>query len=228
MVEVVVASSIGAFITLVAMAALSTVSDSYARVQAHCDRISQVRYATSVITRDLRNLYRDTDRNAAKFVAETSMADEGQRLIFYTVSHSPARPGRPEADVYEVEYFVRETDGHYYLMRRWWPNPNEAAEPGGLLTMLVRGVVGFQARFFDGTKWQTEWSQRSASLPKAVEVGLIFSRNEEDTPHIERVLVHTQPRAGQQNAQNVAPAALDGFDADTNQAFDTRGTFETE
>ena len=197
LVEVLVASSIGAFITVVAMGALTALSGSSARVQDHCDRVSEMRYAASVIARDLRNLYRDTDRNATKFVSVFSPEGGEQHLVFYTVSHDVARNGQPESDVYEVEYYVKETDEQYYLMRRWWPNPNKDVDPGGLLTMLTQGVVGFQARFFDGREWQTEWSERSETPPSVVEVGLVFKPQGDETPQIERVLVYTRPRAGQ-------------------------------
>jgi len=181
LVEVMVASVIGAFIALVAVGALRAVSGGAERIDTSIETAAEVRFAANLVSRDLRNLYRDRNVENMKFVGELvqSQADAVSRLVFYTVGRVKARFEQPEGDVYEVEYFLQKSrdDDRTVLFRRLWPNPEKEAEPGGVLAPVAENIGVFEVRYFDGEQWQLEWPEKMESIPKLVEV-TIGSRGE--------------------------------------------------
>jgi len=171
-----VASVIGAFIAMVAVSALRVASAGAERIDANIDRASEVRFAAELIQRDLQNLYRtgnNEDRRLVGLTQET-VGQPVSRLIMWSVGWTKARPYQPERDVYEVEYFVRESEqsGEALLMRRLWPNPDKEAEPGGVVTAVARNIRAFQVRFFDGQQWQWQWPEELGYMPELVEVAV--------------------------------------------------------
>ena len=93
--EVLVASTIGSFIALVALGALKTVTDSAARVNDVSETTAEVRFAARMLARDLANLYRDPDPKNMRLVgaSEGFTVDSGPFLSFYAVSApAPVRP----------------------------------------------------------------------------------------------------------------------------------------
>jgi len=175
LVEVLVASSISSFIMVVAMGALYSLSQSASRVQKHCDTVSELRYAASVLSRDLACICTDSAAKNRKLLYTDSGDAMGvSMLTFYTIGHNQVRAAQPEADIYEVEYYISQTEDRSVLMRRVWPHPVKEEEPGGVLSVLADGMGLFKVRFYDGQEWLTEWTeeQQRQPLPKLIEVAL--------------------------------------------------------
>jgi len=178
LVEVLVASTIGAFIALVAVGALNAVSTSAELVDKSLSASAEVRFASKMISRDLENLYRDKDVSKMKLCGMIVAPEGGGQysdLTFYTVGRTQARQGQPEGDVYEVEYLLKKKDDKSVLMRRLWPNPDKDAEPGGVLTVIAEDIEVFQVRFFDGEEWQTEWPEDMEAIAGMVEISIVGS-----------------------------------------------------
>jgi len=170
-----VASSIASFIMVVAMGSLHSLSESASRVQKHSDTVSELRYAASVLSRDLACLYTDEDSQNRKLLyTDSGDAMGASMLTFYTVGHNQVRAAQAEADVYEVEYYISQTEERSVLMRRVWPHPDKEKEPGGVLSVLADGMGVFKVRFYDGKEWLSEWTeeQQRQPLPKIIEVAL--------------------------------------------------------
>ena len=172
LIEIMVASIIGAFIAVVAVGTLRAVSNSSEKINDNIDKAAEIRFASKTIVSDLVNVYRNKDFKNMMFVGtiETSSQGESVNLKFYTVSRSKARPAQPEGDVYEVEYYTTKTNQGSQLMRRFWPNPDKDSEPAGLLTAIANGIEVFEVRYFDGLEWQNEWDEDKRKLPELVEV----------------------------------------------------------
>ncbi len=169
------ASSIASFIMVVAMGSLHSLSESASRVQKHSDTVSELRYAASVLSRDLACLYTDEDSQNRKLLyTDSGDAMGASMLTFYTVGHNQVRAAQAEADVYEVEYYISQTEERSVLMRRVWPHPDKEKEPGGVLSVLADGMGVFKVRFYDGKEWLSEWTeeQQKQALPKLIEVAL--------------------------------------------------------
>jgi type II secretion system protein J len=165
---------IGAFIALVAVGTLRSITAGTDRIDNVVRAAAEVRFARDMIYRDLLNLYRDSEMERMRLIGETAGSFDGvfSWLTFYTVGRSKARVEQPEGDVYEVEYYLSRDGEKSELMRRLWPNPDKDVEPGGILTVIAEDIEFFEARFFDGEEWQEEWPEEMKSIPHLVEVAL--------------------------------------------------------
>ena len=170
--ELLVASTISAFVAMVAVGALKTVSESAHRVTAIAETADEVRFAARLISQDLGNLYRNSTRENMRLICTHEQTDQGgvPVLTLYTVCKAKARADQSEADVYEVSYFLSQTEDKTVLFRRLWPYPDPNADPGGILVSIAEDISVFNLRFFDGTEWSTEWPEDMETLPELVEV----------------------------------------------------------
>jgi len=175
LVEALVASTIGAFIALVAVSTLRTITTSAEIVDENIEAAAEVRFASNMIATDLVNLYRDQNFRNMKLVGAVNESDENSSVLtFYTVGRAKARIDQPEADVYEVEYFLKINEEKSDLYRRLWPNPDPNDEdPGGILTVIAEDIEFFQVRFFDGQEWADEWPVEMEVIPQLVEVNIV-------------------------------------------------------
>ncbi len=193
LVEVLVASTIGSFIALVAVGALRAVTASAEMVENNISVAAELRFASNVIARDLMNLYRDPNYANTRFIGLADEAEDGyiSHLIFYTVSRTKARSSQPEGDVYEVEYSLVSDEEKSVLMRRCWPYPDkEETEPHGILTVLAEGIGIFQIRYFDGEEWSYEWPEDMEVLPQLLEVSMAATQPGQTKPLMESFIVN--------------------------------------
>jgi general secretion pathway protein J len=183
LVEVLVASTMGAFIALVAVSALRTITTSAKMLDTNLDAAAEVRFASKMIQTDLVNLYRDRDRKNTKLIgfAEESGDATSSYIVVYTVGRTKARIDEAEGDVYEVEYYLTKNDETEsgegrtsVLMRRLWPYPDEEAlEAHGVLTAIAENIDVFEIRYFDGEEWTIEWPEEMETLPQLVEINIV-------------------------------------------------------
>jgi general secretion pathway protein J len=186
--EVLAASTISAFIALVAVGAMKAVTDSSQVVTRASETAGEVRFAARMMARDLANLYRDPNPQNMKLVGNSEEAEAGGAAIltFYAVGCPKARASQPEGDVYEVEYFLTKNEvseeaqgpDTFMLLRRLWPNPDEKRDPGGIVTPVAENLVAFEMRFFDGQQWSNAWPKEMQSLPQLIEVTLAAKSKE--------------------------------------------------
>jgi hypothetical protein len=204
-----VASVIGAFIALVAVGTLRTVTGTRERVEANCTCAEELRFAADMVCTDMMNLYRDTDTSKTKLVGILVESESGliMDLTMRTVGTGPARPGQPEGDMYEVQYFLHKEEKDEMeksvLMRRLCPivgTEDDIQSQGGILTVVAENIVGFNVQFFDGSEWQMEWGPQENLLPELVEISLAGQTgSDEEKPQIMvRDFVVSFPRLGQQ------------------------------
>ncbi len=208
LIEVMLATMIGAFVTLVAVGALTTVSRSVEAVQQTSDQKSESQSIMRLIRRDLHNIYRGADPRWTRFVGQdgNSQGGEGQpSLTFYSTWQGQVREGQAEGDLVEIEYFVRQSEKGSSLMRRIWPNPDpERKTGGGLLTLLGDQVLGFQIRYYDGKEWTNQWSEEKQQLPKLVEVSLIMGTQDEKKPRVASICVAFSRADGSEALRSIA------------------------
>ena len=192
LVEVLVASTIGTFVALVAVGTLRAITASSEMVEYSISAAAEVRFASNMIARDLVNLYRDENRRNTKLIGTAQESEQGSisYLVFYTVSRAKARIGQPEGDVYEVEYSLLKDEEQSVLMRRLWPNPNEEDEPGGILTAIAEDIDIFEVRFFDGEEWSSEWPEEMETLPQLIEVNIVATVPSRGEPAMESFIVN--------------------------------------
>lgn len=180
--EVLVASTISAFIAAVAVGALKTLVDSAQAIDATTEAATELRFAARMIARDLDNLYRDVNPQNMRLIGASQGSDVAGPafLVFYMAGRAKARMDKPEGDIYEVEYFMGRRDTldlaqpvkESVLFRRLWPNPHIERNPGGILTPIAENLGVFQMRFFDGEQWASEWPEEMQSIPQLIEITL--------------------------------------------------------
>jgi len=194
LVELLIASTIGTFLVLVAVGALRAISTSARMVDQNIESAAEVRFASSLIVRDLTNLYRDQNFKNMKLLGTVEESSQGTTsfLTFYTIARTKARSDQPEGDVYEVEYYLAKDEERSLLLRRLWPypDPNDEAEPSGVLTAIAEDIDIFQVRYFDGTEWSNEWPEEMQTLPQLVEVTIVGRQVGRAAPPIEPIMVN--------------------------------------
>jgi len=209
LVEVLVASTIGTFVALVAVSALRAITTSATMLDGNVEIAAEVRFASKIIQSDLVNIYRDKDQRNVKLIGMAGESGGGisSYMVFYTVSRAKARSDQPEGDVYEVEYFLTkdefaegEEGQKSALMRRLWPYPDEQElEPGGILTAIAENIEVFQVRFFDGQEWSDEWPEEMEALPQLLELNIVAKPSGRANPAMTSITVNL--------ARSVAAAA---------------------
>ena len=192
LVEVMVASTIGAFVILVAVGALKAITTSNEMVENNINAAAEVRFASNMLARDLVNLYRDANIENTKLIGTVveSGQDNISYLVFYTINRMKARADQPEGDLYEVEYYLIKDEEKSALMRRLWPNPSEELEPGGILTVIAEDISVFQVRYFDGEEWSDEWPEEMEVLPQLIEVNIVGKLPSRGKPAMESFVVN--------------------------------------
>ena len=183
--EVMIASVMGAFIALVALSSLRTVTAAKELVSENSSVSDELTFAARRIRTDLANLYRDSDISSVKFVGAIEQDASGpvKNILFRTVSMTRARPAAVEGDVYEVQYFLRRDDEGSVLARRYCPivgieSPEESI--GGILTVIAEDITGFDLQYFDGSSWYDEWLETEKELPRLVKVTIAAGADEGD------------------------------------------------
>jgi len=192
-VEVTAAIAIGSFVTLVAVGALKSVSDSSRMVRERSEMAAEMRFVTDQVRADLENLYRDNERQYMKLTGGVQMFDDGEQgsLTFYTLLNQKARAQEPEGDVYEVEYGLLEGEDKILFTRRVWPNPDEDVDPGGVLTILSERIVDFRVRFLTEQEWVEQWSlEDNQKLPDLIEVQIVGQLDETRPPVIRNFMIN--------------------------------------
>jgi len=183
LVEILAAAVITALIAFTAVGALHAITASREKVDHHLAAMSELRFAADRIRADLLNLYRNTDQNSTKFIGDVNAGELGSNsdLIFHAVHTAAARPGQPEGDVYEVEYFLQSDGQRPVFMRRLDPYPLEKDTAGGVLMPIADHILAFEARYYDqaANTWETRWSQEQQKIPAAIEVTLTAGLPEE-------------------------------------------------
>lgn len=186
------ASVIGAFVALVAVGTLRTVSAGREKLDSDITASAQVSFAANMIRRDLGHLYRDSNPDNVKLVGVVEETDYGPRthLVLHTVNRIKARADEPEGDVYEVEYFLLKDREKSALMRRLWPYPNKDAEPGGVVMPIAENIAVFNISYLSGEEWLAEWPEDMRALPDLVEISLAAALPGQKNPVTETFLVN--------------------------------------
>jgi len=238
LVEIMVASTIGAFIALVAVGTLRAIITSNEMVDKNIKAASEVEFASNMIERDLVNFYRNEKIENTKLIG--TVEELGQNitsyLVFYTIGRIKARANEPEGDIYEVEYYLaqdvlssvgqtsdEQTSGEEnpeeagsMLMRRLWPNPNDELEPGGILTVIAEDIDVFEVRYFDGEEWSDEWPEEMEVLPQLIEVSIVAKLTGKGEPTMASFIVNLTS-----SAASAVDALAGGMEGESSQQSNT-------
>ncbi|HOK67048.1 MAG TPA: prepilin-type N-terminal cleavage/methylation domain-containing protein [Anaerohalosphaeraceae bacterium] len=209
--EVLLAAVLTAFVALVAVAGLRSVSMTRTTIDQASEAADALRYAAEILERDLASIA----RNSVIFEAIAADPAIGMppslRMRIYQTD--PARPNSPESDLYEVEYSLLQSEDKTLFVRRICPlvgvEVDREETSGGILTVLSESILDFQAQYFDGSQWLDYWLTET-ELPQLVLINLLaadtsqLQKNSSTSAKQPRVLQKTiwmffpgQPHLGQ-------------------------------
>ncbi len=192
LIEVMIASTIGAFISLVAVGTLKAVIFSNDMVGQNIESSSEIRFAANLIEKDLINFYNPANFTDTLMVGSyEELAEYNTALItFYTVNRTKARYDQPESDIYEVEYYLEKKGDESALVRRFRPNPDPNMETLGIQTTIAENIESFEIGYYDGETWYVDWPEDMTTAPHLVEVAIVATPLGKGLPVTESFLVN--------------------------------------
>ena len=185
LIEILVASVISAFIAVTAVSAMKTISLGRSKIEDRSVAAGELRYVSDIIRKDLANLYRSDKPEKVVLVGSLEIGETGMTSVLkaHVVNMVKARVGQPESDVFEVQYFLQQTDEKTLFMRRLQPNPFDQEIAGGILTAIAENIVGFTVMYLNEVEeWMDEWPEENTNLPNLVKIDLTA-----ETPRSKRV-----------------------------------------
>lgn len=205
LVELMAASVITAFIAMVAVGGLVSVTSARSSLDEVTGVMDELRYVADLIRQDMANVSRSTQEPLFEGMLEESGTLTLPRLRFRTIGTVKARSAQPEGDLYEVEYlFFEGSDGKALLSRRVCPvvgiEQDRQQTAGGVLTQLSEHISFFGVRYFNGVEWTSVWPVEQQTLPLLIEISLasrVVEKNGKEKVYAKQVIV-TFPRIGEQ------------------------------
>ncbi len=173
--ELLVALSIFALVSVMAYGGMSRVMEQRARTAAQAERLKYLQLAVNVMARDFEQLVDRGIRNEFGDAVPALVGGSGFQGVEFTHA-GYANPARlPRSELQRVAY-VREEDR---ILRRVWRVLDRAQDSQPASTVLMEKVDAFRLRFLtaDGA-WQDNWpppgqaGDAPPGLPRAVEVSV--------------------------------------------------------
>lgn len=171
--ELLVALTVFAFISVIAYTGLHTVLQGKERTELHAAKLQKLQSAILLLERDLlqftarpiRDEYGDTQ-------PAMKSADFGDYLLEFTSGGRPNPGGLKRSSLQRIAYGIRDNK----LVRFLWPvlDRPSVVEPYSLA--LLDGVRGFNCRYLKvDRKWTEQWPPvggNATDLPLAIEINL--------------------------------------------------------
>ncbi|MBN2375425.1 MAG: prepilin-type N-terminal cleavage/methylation domain-containing protein [Sedimentisphaerales bacterium] len=194
LVELVLATVIGALVVIVALSAYHNVSRNRTEADYYSRLMAQGRYALNRIRDDLANFYPCNTDNGISFVGipsvdTTAAENHSDQLRFYVAAepkfeknldHFTEVPLEQTAgDLYEIEYQLKtnENDHTKALYRRIgtliYP---QQGNPAGRSMRIAQNIKSLQFEYYEKSSdlWQSQWHHNRAG-PDLVRVSMLLS-----------------------------------------------------
>ena len=142
----------------------------------------RARAGASAITAALRNASRSSGNDTVLEGTDDWIGPmPSDRIRLLVVRRGPVRPGQPESDVKECEFFLSWPPGQDpeggdgsppMLMRRTDPTRNETPDGGGVVEVVADNVVSLDLAYHDGIEWRPDWPKETKGWPMAIRIRL--------------------------------------------------------
>ncbi|HEY6011251.1 MAG TPA: type II secretion system protein GspJ [Nitrospirota bacterium] len=182
--EVLIAVAIMSGIVTVIYASFFTSSMNIEKAEEKRDAADLARTLIARLSSDITNACYQQDMKETFFYGKSSgtASDEPRRDSIALTAYTNWRtPNSKETDLWEVGYrFEEQPEKNGTLLIRKEKRELSTDSPpleGGRDYELTDRVKSLKLRYFNGTTWSDDWdnrSQRSAQLPKAVEITLLL------------------------------------------------------
>ncbi len=183
LIEVLIATTIMAGIVTVIYTSFFTASRNVEQAEKMRDASDLVRTLVSKISIDIANAYVNTGMYPLTvFYGKKVQPDTGDSNVrfdelYLTTLTNWRRPGTKETDLWEVGYYFKQKpDGSGYVMMRREKRELSKDVPaleGGLEYAMTDRVKSLQFRYYNGSTWSDDWSNKTV-LPNVVEISLLL------------------------------------------------------
>lgn len=192
LVELMVAVAVLAAVTAVVYGTFARTVSARDHALARVSVYAEARSAFSWLERDIRGSFPTGDYGTAlpRFWADTSakpspIDDEEVVVLDLTVlvarGTTPLEglgplPGSDRSDQARVSYRLAAGDSTIELVRYEVRPPGPIDDETALRTVVAAGLASLEMRFFDGKRWQEQWTGQAAKrrAPRAAEIRLSF------------------------------------------------------
>lgn len=190
LIEVLLAMTILAFISMLVFSAISGLRRSRDGVERVADRYREGRMAMARITRELQSAYLsahapiDESLRVVKTVFTGKSGSPAARLDFVSMSHRRLAKNARESDQEEISYFGSEDPDQSSvtdLARRQANIVDDKPDKGGRVDVMATNIDLFDLEYFDAltARWVDEWDSTSmvgekGRLPRAVKIVLVL------------------------------------------------------
>ena len=200
LVELIVAAVLTALICGSTVAMIRSSAAARRIASRQLDTQAEARAAVRAIAVALRNAHRGGRGNPWLEGADEWIGEmPADRVRLFTVSRRTVRPGRPESDVKECEFFLRQSDRDAppALMRRMDPTRNPQPDDGGVIERVAQNVVALNLTYHDGTEWRDAWPKERKGWPMAINIeAAVIGSQVGAEPWTARRLVNFPSRTG--------------------------------
>jgi general secretion pathway protein J len=183
--ELLIATAIMAGIVTVIYTSFFTASRNVDQAEKMRDASDLVRTLVSKISADVENAYVNPGMAPltvfyGKKVQPETGSDDALRYdeLYLTTKTNWRRPGTEETNLWEVGYYFKQKpDGSGYVMMRREKRELSKDVPaleGGVEYAMTDQVESLRFRYYDGSSWSDEWSNKTV-LPKAMEISLLLN-----------------------------------------------------
>lgn len=183
LIELLVAASLVGIVLAAGATLVFQVSQARANVDQLAEHHAEADAALRTIASALSQQFRNTGEDNRFFIGTDDEVDgrPSDRIRFFAVSNRIIRPGEPESDVHQIEFYLEPQDGEPFpsLLRRTDPTRNEEPDEGGVIELIARGVGALDFEYFDGTQWLPDWPEFLGSSPTALRVTVGVSLDDE-------------------------------------------------
>jgi len=198
--ELLVAITVFAFVSVIAYSGLHTVLQGKERTEAHAAKLQQLQNSMLLLQRDLLQFAARSIRDEyGERQPALKSADLGDYLLEFSSGGRPNPTGIKRSSLQRIAYGMREGK----LVRYLWPVLDRPQESQPYALELLDGVTAFDCRYLAADrKWSAQWPPVGGNpddLPLAVEVTL----ESETMGHFRRLFSLPQPR---QPAANKNPS----------------------
>ena len=182
--ELLLAISISAILVVSIFSALHAAFKARDSAVSSLAPTAQVESAFEILRSDLEAALPPTGTLAKTFTGTDQSDDrgyDGDYIGFYGTGVAPQHDSG-NGEVKLIEYTVAIPVGfkEHCLVRHVTPNLLSQVQVDPDEEVLLRGIAGFNARYYDGTQWQDNWdsTQYNNVLPSAVEVTIRVPRKD--------------------------------------------------
>lgn len=177
--EVILAVVITALISVTLFTSMRIAFETRERAEDRLAGRQAARVSLDLLAADVESVLPPTGRIAGPFLGSDGRmgaAREADQLSFITASAMLPTEG-DLGDLRGVEIALAddpESDDTQMLVRYVTTNLMASTTPQPTTQVLARGVVSFNARYFDGGDWLDDWdsTEQEDTLPRAIEVTL--------------------------------------------------------